>query len=89
MLQYSPKKKNTKIIPECSVKKPATSSLSASGKSNGVLLVSANAEIKNRVKSGNRGTTNQTLCCISMIFIKLNVPVNKITISTTELKISS
>jgi len=26
MLEYSPKKKNTKIIPECSVKNPATSS---------------------------------------------------------------
>jgi len=89
ILQYSPKKKNTKIIPECSVKKPATNSDSASGRSNGVRLVSANAEIKNIMNNGNNGTTNQTLCCISMILIKLNVPVNRITASTAELKISS
>ena len=43
---YSAKKKKTKIIELCSVKKPATNSLSASCKSNGVLLVSANIEIK-------------------------------------------
>ena len=67
ILQYSPKKKNTKIIPECSVKNPATSSLSASGKSNGVRFVSANAEMKNIMNNGSKGTTNQTLCCISII----------------------
>ena len=85
ILQYSAKKKNTKIIPECSVKNPATSSDSASGKSKGVRLVSANAEIKNITNKGNNGTTNQTLCCISIILIKLNVPVSKITANTAEL----
>jgi len=43
---YSPKKKNTKGTLECSVKKPATNSDSASCKSNGVLDVSAKIEIK-------------------------------------------
>lgn len=89
MLQYSPRKKNTKIIPECSVKNPATNSDSASGKSKGVRLVSAKAEIKNMINKGNNGTTNQTLCCISIILIKLKVPVSRITAKTAELKISS
>lgn len=44
--QYSPRKKNTKIIPECSVKNPATNSDSASGKSKGVRFVSLRIEIK-------------------------------------------
>ncbi|GAB2941328.1 hypothetical protein GCM10022245_78260 [Streptomyces mayteni] len=57
--QYSPRKKNTKIIPLCSVKKPATSSDSASGRSNGVRLVSASAEIRNTMNTGSIGITNQ------------------------------
>ena len=85
ILQYSARKKKTKIIPECSVKNPATSSLSASGKSNGVRLVSAKAEMKNIMNNGNRGTTNQTLCCISMILVKLNVPVIRIIAKIAEL----
>jgi len=43
---YSAKKKKTKGTLECSVKKPATNSDSASCKSKGVLDVSANIEIK-------------------------------------------
>lgn len=89
ILQYSPRKKNTKIIPECSVKNPATSSDSASGRSKGVRLVSAKAEIKNIINNGSKGTINQTHCCISIILIKLKVPVNKITAKTAELKINS
>ena len=61
ILQYSARKKNTKIIPECSVKNPATSSDSASGRSNGVRLVSANTEIKKIMNRGRSGTKNQTL----------------------------
>jgi hypothetical protein len=44
--QYSAKKKKTKGTLECSVKKPATNSDSASCKSKGVLDVSANIDIK-------------------------------------------
>ena len=44
--EYSPKKKNTNGTDECSVKKPATNSDSASCKSKGVLEVSANIAIK-------------------------------------------
>jgi len=43
---YSAKKKKTKGTLECSVKKPATSSDSASCKSKGVLEVSARIDIK-------------------------------------------
>jgi hypothetical protein len=44
--EYSPRKKNTNGTEECSVKKPATNSDSASCKSNGVLEVSASTAIK-------------------------------------------
>jgi hypothetical protein len=60
--QYSPKKKNTKIIELCSVKNPATNSDSASGRSKGVLLVSASMEIKNIIKIGSKGIIYQTDC---------------------------
>jgi len=43
---YSPKKKNTNNVAECSVKKPATNSDSASCRSNGVRDVSASTEMK-------------------------------------------
>ena len=43
---YSAKKKKTNGTLECSVKKPATSSDSASCRSKGVLDVSAKTEIK-------------------------------------------
>ena len=44
---YSLKKKSAYLVPEYSVTKPATSSDSDSGRSNGVLLVSAKVLIKN------------------------------------------
>jgi hypothetical protein len=59
---YSLKKKNTKIIDECSVKKPATNSDPASCKSNGVLLVSASIEIKKNINTGNKGAIYQIDC---------------------------
>jgi hypothetical protein len=70
ILQYSLRKKNTKIIPLCSVKKPATNSLSASGRSKGVRFVSANLDKKKIRKTGKRGTINQTLCCTVITLIK-------------------
>ena len=60
--QYSAKKKKTKIIEECSVKNPATNSLSASGRSNGVRFVSASAEIKKIIAIGSSGIINHTAC---------------------------
>jgi hypothetical protein len=89
ILQYSARKKNTKIIDECSVKNPATSSDSASGRSNGVRLVSASAEMKKIIARGNSGITNQIDCWSSMIVVRLNDPVRKITVRIAELRISS
>ena len=87
--QYSPKKKNTKIIAECSVKNPATNSDSASWRSKGVLLVSANIEIKNKINTGNNGTIYHIACWFSIIEVKLKEPDNNTTIITAVLKISS
>lgn len=85
MLPYSARKKNTKIIPECSVMKPATSSDSLSLRSKGVRLVSARAEIKKRIKIGNSGIIYHTVCCDSIICVILNVPHSRITLSTAAL----
>lgn len=71
------------------MKNPATSSDSASGRSNGVRFVSANADRKKIKNSGNNGTINHTLCCHSMIVIKLSDPVTRITVRIAELRISS
>jgi hypothetical protein len=59
ILLYSAKKNKANVIAEYSTLKPATSSASASGKSNGARLVSANNEIKNTTQVGNSGKQNQ------------------------------
>jgi|GEM_PF-2489275 len=61
ILLYSPKKNKAKLIEEYSTLKPATNSASASGKSKGTLLVSANtvtAKVKNNIIPAK---INQTL----------------------------
>ena len=52
---YSAKKNKAKPILAYSTLKPETSSDSASGKSKGALLVSANMEIKNIKNKGKKG----------------------------------
>jgi len=52
---YSARKKRAKPILAYSTLKPETSSLSASGKSNGARLVSARIEIKNIKNKGKNG----------------------------------
>jgi len=80
MLLYSPKKNIAKIIEEYSTLYPATNSASASGKSNGALLVSANIEMKKRIAQGKRGKTNQpNFCWVTTISPKFKEPANKIT----------
>ena len=59
MLTYSAIWKRAKRMPEYSVWYPATSSCSASGRSNGVRFVSAMAAMKNMRKPKNSGTMNQ------------------------------
>jgi len=55
MLAYSAMKKDANFMLLYSVWKPATSSFSASGRSNGMRLVSANAVITNRTKLNTCG----------------------------------
>jgi hypothetical protein len=63
MLLYSPKKNIANVIAEYSIKKPATNSASASGRSKGALFVSANIEIKNIINKGNSGNIYQVFFC--------------------------
>src|ERR1700712_3214157 len=58
MLAYSPRKNRPKASELYSTKKPATSSLSPSGRSNGARLVSASAEMKKMTNIGSIGTAN-------------------------------
>ena len=55
MFEYSAIKKNANRMPLYSVKKPATNSLSASGRSKGSRLVSATEAIKKTTKAMNCG----------------------------------
>jgi len=55
MLVNSAKKNEAKVTAECSVKKPATNSDSASGRSKGALFVSATALMANKIANGKRG----------------------------------
>lgn len=65
MLLYSPKKNIANTIDEYSTLYPATSSASASGRSNGARFVSANIEIKKIIAQGNNGKTNHpVMLCI-------------------------
>jgi hypothetical protein len=89
ILEYSLRKKKTKIIPLCSVKKPATSSLSASGRSKGVRFVSASLDKKKTMNTGSRGILYQTLCCALMSSIKWKEPLKKSNLNTTVLRINS
>lgn len=70
--EYSDRKKKTNPTDEYSVLYPDTSSDSASGKSKGILDVSAKAQIKNKIEVGNKGNINHIFSCTSMIFNKLN-----------------
>ena len=81
MFAYSPSQNKAYIIPEYSVWYPATNSASASGKSNGGLLVSASEEIKNITNIGNKGIANQTFFCAKTISTKFNEPTQSSTVT--------
>src|SRR5690554_3392683 len=55
MFMYSAKKYHANLMDEYSVINPATSSPSASGRSNGKRLVSPTIEMRYRTKAGNNG----------------------------------
>ena len=89
ILLYSARKKNAKIIDEYSRLNPATNSASASGRSKGVLLVSATIEIKNIIDNGNKGPINQKLSRSFTIFIKFKeLELKKMGIKIIEIEIS-
>lgn len=76
ILLYSPKKKKAKTTEEYSTLNPATSSASASGKSNGARLVSASIIIMKIKTSGSSGIINQPLLFwVKTISVKLADPV--------------
>jgi hypothetical protein len=79
MFAYSPKKNAAKLIEEYSTLNPATSSDSASGKSNGCLFVSARVDIKKMINIGNNGIANHIFSCAITISVKFKEPVTKIT----------
>lgn len=89
ILAYSPKKKDTKTDPACSVIKPLTNSDSASGKSKGALFVSAIHAIKNIINAGNKGQIVHTDFWLSTITDKLKLPQKSNTIRIIEVNISS
>ena len=83
---YSARKNIAKIIEEYSTLYPATNSASASGKSKGVLFVSAIMEIKKIIEIGKSGKINQTVrLCIITISVKFKEPDIKITGKITRL----
>ena len=77
---YSPRKNNANPIDEYSTLYPATSSASASGRSNGARFVSARHEIKNNSNNGKSGTANQTSCCASTMSDKFREPTHTNTV---------
>ena len=72
MLMYSPTKNSPKRIPEYSVWKPATSSPSASGRSNGILLHSASMLTRKIRKAIGWYTMNGTAAWAFTISARLN-----------------
>src|SRR6266704_6825546 len=76
---YSPRKNSRKGVDEYSTAKPATSSDSASTRSNGGRLVSASAETKKMTNIGNSGSQYQLSkpylpSCASTITERLSEP---------------
>src|ERR1700743_1049672 len=90
---YSPRKNSANLKPEYSVKYPATSSDSPSGRSNGDLFVSAVAAIANNTNAAKPIGVNTNQCgkpqvywfCISTILSSESDPVI-ITITTLDIR---
>src|SRR3954447_15808497 len=61
-LMYSARKNIANLIDAYSVWKPATSSVSASGRSNGARFVSPTIETRYMTNDGNNGRAYQTVC---------------------------
>ena len=92
MLVYSARKNSDQRKPLYSVMKPATSSLSASGRSKGARLVSATMAMVNTASAisptGKNEKANQMCCCICActipIMLRVPVPVAMLVIITAR-----
>src|SRR5207302_2925602 len=89
MAMYSPRKNKRNGVEEYSTAKPATSSDSASTRSNGGRLVSASAETKKTTNIGNSGSQNQfsmpqSPSCARTIAVRLSEPAHNRTVMKTK-----
>src|SRR3954470_15394223 len=89
MAMYSPRKNSRNGVDEYSTAKPATSSDSASTRSNGGRLVSASAETKKITNIGNSGSQYQLSMpylpsCASTIAERLSEPAHSSTVMITK-----
>src|SRR5580698_4353761 len=73
-LMYSARKNSANFSDAYSVWKPATSSLSASGRSNGARLVSPTIETRYIKNDGINGSAYQSFCCEETIWLVDNEP---------------
>src|SRR3954465_14000099 len=86
---YSPRKNSRNGVDEYSTANPATSSDSASTRSNGARLVSASAETKKITNIGNSGSQNQLSrpqfpSCASTMSDSLSEPAQSSTVMITK-----
>ena len=86
---YSPRKNRAKDMLLYSTKKPATNSLSPSGKSNGARLVSASVEIKKITNIGKSGMKNQRFSCAFTMSFRLSEPTHISTVTITKPMLTS
>src|SRR5436190_8564452 len=89
MAMYSPRKNSRNGVEEYSTAKPATSSDSASTRSNGGRLVSASADTKKITNIGSSGSQYQPnmpylLFCASTICDRLSEPAQSRTVMKTK-----
>src|SRR6185437_15787175 len=82
---YSPRKNSRNGVEEYSTMKPATSSDSASSRSNGGRCVSASVEMKKTIPIGNRMVNrNQPCACAITMADKFSEPANSNTVISTN-----
>src|SRR3954452_2944795 len=86
---YSPRKNSRNGVEEYSTAKPATSSDSASTRSNGARLVSASAETKKITNIGNSGSqyqsnSPQSPSCARTMVLRLSEPASSSTVMMTK-----
>src|SRR4051794_8232943 len=89
MAMYSPRKNSRNGVEEYSTANPATSSDSASTRSNGGRLVSASADMKKMTNIGNSGSQNQLNMpylpiCASTMADRLSEPASSSTVIMTK-----